>query len=128
MARPAANFDKFRQMASLNPGDKVKLTDGSIAEFVKLKQKNFDGIIDGKLYNVPVNMFVEVIEKADLGSKLNDAQNMTPGEMFYIAKDGKALLFKFERIERGKIIGINPVSKGRTTIDMSLFAGKVADL
>lgn len=128
MARPAAQFDKLMEVSRLNPGDKVKLTDGQIAEFVKLKQKNFNGIIDGQSYNIPVNMFVEVVEKTDLGSKLNEAKNMKPGDMFYIAQKGNALLFKFEQIQNGRIVGINPVSKSKTRIDMSLFVGKVADL
>jgi len=132
MARPEADFQKKMMLADLNPGDKVKLTDGQIAEFKKLKQKNFDGNIDGKPYSIPINMAVEVVEKIDRveeeSKKLKEAKTLKKDELFYIEKNDRALLFKFETMERGRIIGINPIDNSRTRIDVSLYAGKVADI
>lgn len=125
MATAPVNETKWMAVANLKQGDTVKLTDGSIAVFTKMKQKNFSGTIDGKAYNIPINMFVEVLGKAvvDTGYK-----TLKPGEAFYIAKQGKAMLYTFMGMEGPRIVGMNPVSKQRTTIDISLYGGKVADL
>lgn len=132
MAQRAADPTKYYALAVLNKGDKVKLTDGSIAEFVKLKQKNFDGLIDGKPYNIPVNMFVEVVEKTDLKEKVNkideELTTLKKGDFFYIDKSGSALLFKYEGMEKGRIVGINPIGNMRTRIDKRMYVGKVADI
>jgi hypothetical protein len=122
------NFDKWGQLSELNSGDKVLLTDGQIAEFVRLKQKKFIGVIDEKSYDIPVSMFVEVVDKVDFQEKEKQIQELQPNDVFYINKNGKAILYIFERFEKGKIVGVNPISKGRTIIDRDLFAGKVNDL
>lgn len=127
MAREV-NFDKLMVVRGLNAGDKVKLTDGSIAEFGRLKQKNFTGTIDGKPFNIPVNMFVEVIEKAEVKILNTQTIDLKKGEKFFIDKNGNALLFIFEKMESGRIIGLNPIDKARTKIDCSLYSGKVSDL
>jgi hypothetical protein len=126
--RPAANPDKKMVLRGLRYGDKVKLTDGSIAEFVKLKQKNFDGLINGQPYNIPVNMFVEVVEKAEAVTESKEYMTLKKGEPFYINYRGAAQLFTFEGMENFKIVGTCPVTKKRTTIAPSLYFGKVADL
>jgi hypothetical protein len=64
--------DKEIQVRQLNIGDKVKLTDGSIAEFVKVNQKRFVGTIKGKEYTIPFSMFVSIIEKSNGAVKDNN--------------------------------------------------------
>lgn len=116
---------KQNKLASLTSGDIVKLTTGSTAEFVRMKRKNFEGIMDGKAYNIPIDMFVEVVEKA----KVNDEyKNLTPGELFYVNWDGKAVLFIYEGFESGKIIGICPILKAKAKIGTSIYMGTVQSI
>ena len=127
----AVKMDKLMEVANLIEGDKVKLTNGDVATFVRLKQKNFVGVIDGKTYNVPVNMFVEVVEKVDIFAaeteKEEQYSTLTKGELFYITdqKKGNALLFE---MKNGKLIGISPINNTRARIAPSLFAGRVSDI
>lgn len=131
MAREV-NFDKLIEVNKLNEGDMVKLTNGDVAEFVRLKQKNFVGIMNGKSYNIPVNMFVSVESKVDLKSKAKEQEqeykSLKQNELFYINHKGNAVLFKFNEIKGGKIIGVNPSTNATTRIDTSLFGGKVSSL
>jgi uncharacterized protein YjhX (UPF0386 family) len=130
MARPEPKFEKLMEVNNLKQGDKVKLTNGDIAEFVRLKQKNFVGIVNGKSYNIPVNMFVSLEEKA-VEKKLDDGyKTLKQGELFYITdqKKGHALLFKFEGLKNDKIMGISPITGSMTRIDAGLYAGKVSEL
>lgn len=57
--------DKEFQVRNLILGDKVKLTNGDIAEFVKVNQKRFVGIINGSEYTIPFGMFDSIFEKAN---------------------------------------------------------------
>ena len=128
------SIDKLMEVSKLNEGDQVRLTNGEIATYVRLKQKNFVGNVNGKSYNIPVNMFVEVVEKVDITTieenKESEYKSLTKGELFYITdqRKGNALLFIFEEIKNGKIIGISPISKSMTRIDPDLFAGKVSNI
>lgn len=121
-------IDKWLKVSELKEGDKVKLTDGSIAYFVSMKRKNFSATIDGKSYSVPINMFVEVLEKAPKKELDKSYLNLKKGELFYIKHNNNALLFKFDEMKNGKIIGINIGTNGSTRIDASLYGGKVSDL
>ena len=130
----AVKMDKLMEVANLIEGDKVKLTNGDVATFVRLKQKNFVGTMNGQSYNIPVNMFVEVVEKVDFfaaeSKKEEQYSTLKKGELFYITdqKKGNALLFIFEEMKNGKIIGISPINNTRTRIAPSLFAGRVSDI
>jgi len=64
--------DKENQVRQLRRGTKVKLTNGDIAELVKINQKRFVGTIRGKEYTIPFGMFVSVIEEATSTSKTED--------------------------------------------------------
>jgi hypothetical protein len=109
-------------------GDMVKLTNGKIYEFVKLKRTKFIGKVGGNMYDIPVSMFVEIVEKAP-PKKLDDGyKKLKKGELFFIEKNDRAIVFKFEEMKNGKIMGINPITKGLTKIDASLYAGKVSEL
>lgn len=109
-------------------GDKIKLKNGSIYEFVKMKRTKFIGKKDGQMYDIPMDMFLEIVEKGEKPKLNNDYKTLRQGELFYINKNDKALLFKFEEIKNGKIVGINPIGNVRTTIDVGLYGGKVSDI
>lgn len=118
---------KFHELSRLSNGDKVKLGDGRTVQFVRLKQKNFVGIMDGKSYNIPVNMFDSLIEKAD--KDMNAYKNLKKGDPFFIDRgDGKALLFMFLEMRNNNIIGLNPLTKSTARISPSLFGGFVSEI
>lgn len=124
------NKGKFETLQTLSEGDKIELFNGDVMEFVRLKQKNFIAIMDGKQYNVPVAMFSKLIEKATTKpvKVVNEEwKTLKQGEFFYILEQKKsyALLFKFKSIVRGKIIGINPINDTEVKIDPALYVGKV---
>lgn len=126
--RPQTNEEKWLQVASLKMGDTIKLTTGEIVEFIKMKQKNFVGIMeDGKSYNIFINKFSELIKQSDQAVNKTDYMTLKAGEAFYINKSGNAMLFYFVGIESGRIIGVNPITKGRARIEATMYAGKVSD-
>ncbi len=130
MAKPEPKLEKLIEVSNLKQGDKVKLTNGDTAEFIRLKQKNFVGVINGKSYNIPVNMFVSIEEKVET-KKLNESyKTLKKGDLFYITdqRKGHAILFKFDSLTNGKIVGISPITGGNTKIDIALYVGKVSDL
>lgn len=112
-----------------NAGDKVQLTNGDVFEFVRLKRTKFIGKKDGQSYDIPVQMFVKIVENAE-PKKLNDSyKSLNSGELFYIiGKNDDALIFKFKEMKDGRIIGTNVIHGGRTRIDCGLYGGKVSEL
>lgn len=118
--------DNWLELASLKQGTIVSLKNGEEAEFIRLKQKNFTGIINGTSYSIPVSMFVSVIKDA---KENTGYENLKPGENFFINNNtGDALLFIFKEISNNRIIGINPITKVQTKISKELYAGKVSEL
>lgn len=129
MTKSQIEAGKWLECSELTQGDKIKLTNGDIAEFVRLKQKNFIGIVNGKSYNVPVTMFISVVEKANNNQKQEEYKTLKSGELFFIDDNkGNAMLFIFDSVRNNKIIGINPITKGSTRIDVKLYRGKVSDI
>ena len=120
------NPDKLSEVSKLNRGDIIKLKSGEEVEFIRLKRKKFLGIIDGTTYNIHVNSFDKVLEKAKDNTEEN-INKLEAGDYFYIESNrgGNALLFKFKRMKNNKIIGINPISNSRTRIDKALFVDKI---
>lgn len=117
-------IEKWEQLAKLKQGTKVSLTNGEVAEFVRLKQKKFIGIINNGSYDIPVTMFKDIIEEV---KENKDYLKLKKGEYFYISNSkSDALLFTFDSIQGNYIIGINPISKIKTKIDCSLYKGKIA--
>lgn len=117
-------IEKWEKLSNVKQGSKVSLTNGDIAEFVRLKQKKFIGIINGGSYDIPVGMFVEVVEEA---KENTEYLNLKKGEYFYITNaKNDALLFTFAGIQGEHIIGINPISKTKTKIHSSLYKGRIA--
>ena len=130
MVRPV-NESKLMEVYALQQGDVIKLTTGETVEFIRLKAKNFVGIMGGKSYNIPVNMFDSIIEKntktiADTQQEtMKTAQELKQGDWFYINKNGTALAFIFDSMSNSKIIGINPITKAQTRIDSSFEITKI---
>lgn len=111
-----------------NQGDKIKLKNGEVVEFVKLNRTKFVFSREGSHYNTPINNFVEIVEQAP-PKKLNDSyKKLKEGELFYIDHKDQAIVFAFKEMKNGRIIGINPLDKGITRIDISLYGGKITDL
>lgn len=129
MTRGQIESAKWLSLTEIKIGDKLKLTDGSICEFVRLKDKKFIGIMDGKSYNIPVMMFDKLVEKVVQKSESKEYLTLKKGDLFYI-RDNKsnALLFIFEEMRNSRIIGINPITKGNSKIDVNLYVGKVSDI
>lgn len=130
MTKEQLQAKKWLEVNELNEGDKIKLTDGNEALFVRLKQKNFIAIINNKRYDVPVTMYDHLIQKSEVKEKEDNQEytNLRKGELFYIVKNERVIIFFFEANQNGRIIGINPVTKGRVKIDVSLYGGRVSDL
>lgn len=81
---------------------------------------------DDKQYNVPYQMFVKVLREAEPKAINEEYKTLKKGELFF-TDDGKrdnALLFSFDTIEKGYIIGISPLSKIRTRISPYLYKGR----
>lgn len=121
------NYDQIRIVMNLKEGDKVALNNGDIAEFVRAKQKKFIGIIKNTRYDIPISMIKSIEEKADQEKKkeekLDLLSELKKGDYFYINKNGSAIVFKFEKVEGKKIIGINPIGNVNTKIDMNFQIG-----
>lgn len=106
------------ELGSMNKGDKIKLTNGEVCEFVRLKRTKFIGIINGSSYDIPVTMAVECIGKAEKKDKKTvNIKDLNKGDWFYIDKGGRAILYKFVGIENGRVTGENPIDGGKARID-----------
>jgi hypothetical protein len=120
-------FEQLQIIWEAKEGDKIKLNTRDIAEFVKVKQKKFIGIIDNKRYDIPISMIIEITERVNQEKKKEESLNLISqlkkGDWFYINKSGNALLFKFEKVEGKKIIGINPIGDAVTKIDITFQIG-----
>jgi hypothetical protein len=120
-------------ISELHTGDKIKLKTGEVMEFVEMKRTKFTAMMDGKRYRVPVTLLETVLEKVDINKIKNEKKKesksilseLKQGDWFYINKSGKALAFKFEKVEGNKIIGINPIDGIKSRIDISFEIGKI---
>lgn len=123
-------LEQMNGLNSLNVGDVFTTIHGAEYSFVEMKRKYVHGtsLKDGKTYRVPVDSFDKVVKRVDRKAKAAEYRSLTRGELFYIAYKGDTVLYKFEGEDRGKIIGINPISNSRTKIDPALYGGKVSDL
>jgi hypothetical protein len=109
-------------------GDKIKTKSGRIYEFVKLKRTKFIAKNDEGTYDIPVELFDEIIEKAP-PKKLNQTyKKLQSGDLFYCIIKDDIVIFSFVEIANGRIIGKNLTHGGRTRIDISLYGGNLAEL
>jgi len=127
--RPDANYEKWMTLSRLNRGDKVKINSGETVEFQSLKRTNF--VVkksDGTTWNIFVNNFVELVEKAIIVNKTSEVMTLKPGELFYIIRNDQVMVFKFEYIKGNKIHSKNPVTNGGVSMDISMYSGRISEL
>jgi hypothetical protein len=124
MAVPAPSKRQLMIIATLNPGDKVRLIDGKEAIFQRAKRTRFVGIIDGVANDIAMSAISDVIDKVsfdDLQQFGRDQRDviakLQPSDWFYIRGTADhAWLFRFVRIEGKYIIALNPVIDGSVKI------------
>lgn len=111
-----------------NKGDKVKLRNGEIVEFIKLNRTKFVFARGEAQYNTPVDNFVEIVEKAPV-KKLNQSyKKLKEGELFYIDHKDSLVVFAFSEIKNGKILAKHVIDGGKITIDLGLYGGTINEL
>lgn len=124
---------KFGELRELKVGD-IILVGGKEVEFTGLKRKNFDGIelTTGKPYRYPVSMFEKFLRKNENKPKEGAWKELKKDELFYIIYKGDAVLYRFDKIDKKRnkivIVGINVATKVPTSIETTLYGGKVSDL
>ena len=127
--RAETDYVKWTILSRLGRGDKVRIRSGEIVEFQSLKQKNFTAKkSDGTLWNLDVNGFMELVEKATTIDKTSDIPTLKSGELFYILHKDQVMLFKFEFLKGNKIHAKNPVTNGKATMDVAMYSGRVSEL
>ena len=122
-------MENFEALMNCNAGDVVETIKGDTFKFVKLNRKYFIGVStsDNATYKIPVELFKRVVDKKVVN--MDKYKEVNIGEFFYIDNNGKgALLFKFLGMEKGKMLGENPINNMKSLIATSLYAGKVKDL
>ena len=111
------NFtEKHLTLLGLQKGDMIKLVDGREIEFLRVKKKNFEAIINEKPYNVPVEMFDTVVKRnvvKNENEKQKKAKQFKKGDLIYVEQKGKAILFIFDYVKGDTIHVINPVNKAK---------------
>lgn len=123
--------EKLIEIYKLQPGDKIKLTTGQEAEFVRLKKTRFVGLILGVSYDIPITMFDRVLEKAAPAPEspkvtgVDIAPKLKPGDWFYINNRNRAEVYIFKEIHGTKIIGLVPFDNQAVRIDMGFEMGIV---
>ena len=122
------DLNRKMELVNCNAGDIVECADGKEYEMIKVNKVKFvaKDVESGVAYNIPFEMFLKVVSKkvADV-DKIN---SLKPGDLFVINHPKGALLFKFEKFEKDRIIGINPLTGIRTKMPKTMFATKVNEL
>ena len=127
--RAETDYVKWTTLSRLGRGDKIRIRSGEIVEFQSLKQKNFTAKkSDGTLWNLDVNGFMELVEKAVAIDKTSNITTLKSGELFYILHKDQVMLFKFEFLKGNKIHAKNPVTNGKATMDVAMYSGRVSEL
>ena len=122
------DFNKTMELVNCNAGDIVECTDGKKYEMIKVNRVKFvaKNVENGAAYNIPFEMFVKVVSKKVVN--IDKINSLKPGDLFVINDSKGALLFKFEKFEKDKIIGVNPLTGIKTRMPKSMFATKVNEL
>lgn len=119
------------EIYNLRKGDKIKLTNGQVGEFIRLKRTRFIAEIAGITYDVPIPMFESLLEKAEpvpespQTNGFDIALKLNPGDWFYIKNRNRAEVYIFQEIKDGKIIGLIPFDNRPVRIDMGFEMGIV---
>lgn len=61
--------NKELEIRKLHTGDKIKLNDGKIAEFVKINRTRFTGLINGESYSIPFCNFVSLATNEEIANQ-----------------------------------------------------------
>ena len=122
------DFNKTMELVNCNAGDIVECTDGKKYEMIKVNRVKFvaKNVENGAAYNIPFEMFVKVVSKKVVN--IEKVNSLKSGDLFLINDSKGALLFKFEKFEKDKIIGVNPLTGIKTRMPKSMFATKVNEL
>ena len=78
------------------------------------------------VYRIPFEMFLKVVSRKVID--FDKIDSLKPGDLFLINDKRGAILFKFEKFEKGNIIGVNPLTGTKGMIAKSIFACKVDEL
>jgi len=110
-------------------GDTIEVQGGKQGKFIRLKEKKFTVIMDDTAYDYPVMAFARVVEKA---KRDQDAwKKLATGDLFVIFDGQRSGIYEFRELRQSRgravIIGIDPVSRTRTSIAPELFAGKIEE-
>ena len=122
------DLNRKMELINCNAGDIVECADGKEYEMIKVNKVKFvaKDVESGVAYNIPFEMFLKVVSKKVVDTdKIN---SLKPGDLFVINHPKGALLFKFEKFEKGNIIGVNPLTGTKGMIAKSIFACKVDEL
>lgn len=123
------NFDTMAKIAQLKEGDIIKIKSGlkeKECTFVSNKQVNMVCIMDGKAYNVPKTLFVDIVKKAE--PKKIAKINLKPNELFVIKNGNKVCMYAFIENKNGYLWGFCPVTKVRVKAPINMFVSSIKDL
>ena len=122
------DLNRKMELVNCNAGDIVECADGKKYEMIKINRVKFvaKDIESGIPYSIPFEMFISVVSKKVVNTdKIN---SLKPGDLFVINHPKGALLFRFEKFEKDRIIGINPLTGVKTKMPKSMFAFRVDEL
>lgn len=119
--------EMMKEIVFASEGDKIKLRNGEIVEFVKLNRTKFVFKREDGMYNININAFVEIVEKAP-PKKINQSyKKLKEGELFFINYKEAQSIYAFIEIKNGKIKARN-LNGGKITIDIPFYGGKLSEL
>lgn len=121
-------LEKRAALRELNLGDVVKCSNGHEYEFIRLKKSKFIGKRSGQSYDIPVEMYRELVRKAE--KTAFDPHTLEQGELFYILNPKQeAILYRFKyMINAERIMAENPVTGGGVRMPAQMAVGSVNDL
>lgn len=125
---PLTDNQKREILNLLGMGDIVLCTNGKQYEFVRMKKTKFIGKRDGATYDVPYQMFVEVVSRQQ--NTRFDSSQLQKGELFYILNNKQeAVVFRFKyMINADKVMAENPVTNTGVRVGAGLVKGRVSEL
>lgn len=118
---------KRTALNQLNMGDIIRCSNGKEYEFVRLKKTKFLGKRDGATYDVPVELFMELVRKSEKAPF--DPSVLKEGDLFYILNNKQeAILLRFKyMINADKVQAENPVTEQGYRVSASMIEGNVRE-
>lgn len=119
---------KKNTLRGLKIGDVVLCTNGKEYEFVRLKQSKFIGKSAGATYDIPVEMFTEVVRRTE--KIAFDVTRLQEGELFYTLDNKQtATIYRFKyMINADKVMAENPVTRTGVRMPASMVEGSIKEL